>query len=597
MSYRTIKRVLGETSLERKCRFLFGGGLMLLISGAFYFYGQLNLKIVNRHNRDAARLLVIPRVMAQHVSQTEPRVPGDDAESRQVRTLLNELRIGSDFETAATLPAAAGQADPTAAGGEPATSTVALDDLSFAILSPDPQATDATRRPDAQSGYEAVAAIARGETQEVAINDRESGLYRYYGAVRAMQSCVACHQANVPGQSDLQTGDLIGIARIAFPLAETERTIARNNAVLLVMALVTAALAMLAAYVIVRYVIVKPVLHLKDVSDQIAHGELHQRADIRTGDEFEELSLAFNRMLRYLVSMQDDLKDANTALDKKVDELAHANLGLFEMNKIKNEFLATMSHELRTPLNSILGFSEVLSGAENLSDRQQRYVRNIDTSGRSLLALIDDILDLAKIEAGKMRRSVTAFSLADVIEHQVSAMQPIADKKTIELTARIAAELPPMRQDLGKLQQIVGNLLSNAMKFTPEGGRVRVDAARDPDDPALARIAVVDTGIGIRLDDQAVIFEKFRQGRATSETADVTTREYEGTGLGLSIVRELARLLGGEVGLQSEFGKGSTFFVRLPWEIEADAGTDEETAMQAATVDFDERIRAIRDAG
>ena len=617
MSYRTIKRVLGETSLERKCRFLFGGGLMLLIFGAFWLYGRLNLRIVEERIRDRARQLAKPELLILHDAIGEPRPPGDDAPRRKSRQMLEDIRVGKDADALAPPLLPDPLPDGLIADGEPPEKVDGERQYSFAVLSQDPQTTDAAKRPLVQAGYDAVAQILRQEAEEVALNDRDAGLFRYYGAIRAKESCIACHRESVAGQEDLQIGDLLGIARVAFPLAETEREIARNNALLIAMGFIVATLAMLAAWLIVRYVIVKPLLHLKEVSDQIAHGELHQRAEIHTGDEFEELSLAFNRMLRFLVAMQDDLRTANTELDGKVDELAQANLSLFEMNKIKNEFLATMSHELRTPLNSILGFSEVLAGADNLSDRQQRYVRNIDTSGRSLLALIDDILDLAKIEAGKMRRTVSEFSLGDVIEHQLSAMQPLAEKRTIELTSDVDPAIPPMHQDQGKLQQILNNLLSNALKFTPEGGRVRVEAVYETvaaSDRRLTqaasrtrwptvKIAIIDTGIGVPLNDQAVIFEKFRQGRSSPDASgEALTREYEGTGLGLSIVKELSRLLGGEVGLTSEFGKGSTFWVRLPIEIEADApaggsGLDDGSDLKSATVDFDERVRAIRDAG
>src|SRR6266481_9763356 len=168
-------------------------------------------------------------------------------------------------------------------------------------------------------------------------------------------------------------------------------------------ALGTANLIMAGSWIIVRYIIVKPVKHLKDVSDAISAGELNVRSEIQTGDEFEDLSHAFNRMLRNLVSMQERLKKANTGLDRKVDELAQANMALYESNRLKSDFLATMSHELRTPLNSILGFSEVLLSADQLSDKQQRWVGNIQKSGDQLLNLINDILDLAKIEAGKMQ--------------------------------------------------------------------------------------------------------------------------------------------------------------------------------------------------
>src|SRR5256886_5934724 len=168
-------------------------------------------------------------------------------------------------------------------------------------------------------------------------------------------------------------------------------------------ALVTALIIMAGSWIIVRYLIVMPVKHLKEVSDAYAAGELNVRSEIQTGDEFEDLSHAFNRMLRNLVSMQDQWRKVNADLDHKVDELAQANMALYESNRLKSDFLATMSHELRTPLNSILGFSDVLIGGDTLTDKQQRWIRNIRTSGEKLLSLINDILDLAKIEAGKMQ--------------------------------------------------------------------------------------------------------------------------------------------------------------------------------------------------
>ncbi len=164
---------------------------------------------------------------------------------------------------------------------------------------------------------------------------------------------------------------------------------------------------MMASYVIVRYVIVKPLKHLRDVSDAISRGNIDKRADIHTGDEFEDLAVAFNRMLRHLVEAQEELRHVNADLDGKVDELAQVNMRLYEMNRLKSDFLATMSHELRTPLNSIIGFSDVLGSIDSLDDKQKRYVQNIQKSGKMLLDMINDILDLAKIESGKMEVRLT----------------------------------------------------------------------------------------------------------------------------------------------------------------------------------------------
>jgi signal transduction histidine kinase len=263
-------------------------------------------------------------------------------------------------------------------------------------------------------------------------------------------------------------------------------------------------------------------------------------------------------MLRNLVSMQDRLRKVNTDLDRKVDELARANLALYESNKLKSDFLATMSHELRTPLNSILGFSEVLLSGQSLSDKQQRWVQNIQSSGERLLSLINDILDLAKIEAGKLEVHLEDVAIAEMCEEQLNMFRPLAQKKNIELRGQLEPAIPLLRQDPGKLRQILSNLLSNAIKFTPEGGRVQLKAQADG---LHLMLTVSDTGVGIAPEDQELVFERFRQA------GNPLTRVHAGTGLGLSIVRELCKLLGGEVTLKSELGRGSTFTVRLPLHI------------------------------
>src|SRR5262249_46316294 len=179
----------------------------------------------------------------------------------------------------------------------------------------------------------------------------------------------------------------------------------------------------------------------------------------------------------------------------------------------------------------------------------------IRTSGEKLLSLINDILDLAKIEAGKMHLRLEEFSIHDVCEGLLNMFRPLAEKKNIELRSQIDPDIPVLRQDVTKLQQNPQNLLSNAIKFTPEGGRVLLKAYADPTHVILQ---VQDTGVGIAPEEQNLVFEKFRQ------SGNPLTREQGGTGLGLSIVRELSKLLGGEVTLQSELGRGSTFTVRVP---------------------------------
>ncbi len=368
------------------------------------------------------------------------------------------------------------------------------------------------------------------------------------------------------GLSAEHEGDLLAIAKVMIPNRPMETKLNLNRAVLLATAIVTVMLAMIASYLIVRYVIVKPLRHLRDVSDSISRGDISQRADIHTGDEFEELAVAFNRMLRHLTTIQEELRQVNANLDGKVDELAQVNMRLYELNMLKSDFLATMSHELRTPLNSILGFSEVLESINSLDEKQKRYVQNIQKSGRTLLDMINDILDLAKIESGKMDTRVAEFHINNVIAAQCDMARPLSEKKNIDLQVNIQPALPPMRQDQARVQQILNNLLSNAIKFTPEGGWITVSAERDDKNYLVLRVS--DTGVGIAEEDRQAIFEKFRQGRTAMPTGEAITREHSGTGLGLSIVKELCKLLGGEISVDSELGKGSTFTVRLPWTLQ-----------------------------
>jgi signal transduction histidine kinase len=165
-----------------------------------------------------------------------------------------------------------------------------------------------------------------------------------------------------------------------------------------------------------------------------------------------------------------------------------------------------------------------------------------------------------------MEVRLSEFRIGALVSAQCDMARPLAEKKNLELDHNISNGLPPLRQDQAKVQQILNNLLSNAIKFTPEGGRIAISAERDA--KGDLRLTVTDTGIGISPDDQLLVFEKFRQATGAQSDGDAMTREYSGTGLGLSIVRELCRLLGGDVSLESELGKGSTFTVRLPWRLE-----------------------------
>jgi signal transduction histidine kinase len=564
MSYRAFKRLLGETSLERKCRFLFGAGSLLLITVSFWWYAHQTEHLARDQTLATGRILV-KQVGEQIILTACAEKQQPDAEPRKLSHLdpetgkpLADRRIEEALKEFRTQSEEQGSKD--------------LQLYKYQILKPK-SSTDYDR--EANKVLEQFANEEKNQYDQRVPDQPE---IHYYGAIRASKSCLGCHQKTNP---DVQEGSLLAVIKIKMPTDDIDAAVQYNRAWLISTALVTALLIMSGSYLIVRYVIVKPVKHLKEVSDAISAGELNVRSEIQTGDEFEDLSHAFNRMLRNLVSMQDRLRKVNTDLDRKVDELAQANLALYESNRLKSDFLATMSHELRTPLNSILGFSEVLLTGDGLSDKQQRWVGNIQSSGQRLLNLINDILDLAKIEAGKMQVRLEEFSIHDICEGLLNMFRPMAEKKNIELRGHVDPGIPVLRQDVVKLQQILSNLLSNAIKFTPEGGRVLLKVEADVDQVVLT---VTDTGVGIAPEEQELVFEKFRQG------GNPLTREHAGTGLGLSIVRELSKLLGGEVTLRSELGRGSTFTVRVPMQLSPEPRLEFDLADEGVDLSKAQRV-------
>lgn len=549
MSYRSFKRVLGETSLERKCRFLFGACLLLLITGSFWWYGRQTERLVKQQNREQARLLVDTEMILIHWEKFRKSSPNEETvTSNLVKNLQSQQFTWGSIK-----------ANDASATGEYRPKDAFEEEVLAKFSRMPPQSVTAPA--DAKTSESSSSEANESNSAERYVPERAE--YQYYQPVYAKtQVCVSCHQT-LDNRPNLSQGDLVSVVRITMSDRNFRSELNWNRAILLSTAIITVFLAMVAAYVIVRYVIVKPLKHLRDVSDAISHGDLNSRAEIRTGDEFEELGVAFNRMLRHLVAAQEEARQVNVSLDRKVDELAQANMRLFEMNRLKSDFLATMSHELRTPLNSIIGFSDVLGSIKSLDEKQRRYVLNIQKSGKMLLDMINDILDLAKIESGKMEVRLADFKIEHVIIAQCDMARPLTEKKNIDLDIEIARNLPEMHQDMGKVQQILNNLLSNAIKFTPEGGRIVVQARRGRGGDL--ELVVTDTGVGIAEEDQANIFEKFRQGEVVLPAGDAMTREFSGTGLGLSIVKELCRLLGGEITLASELGKGSSFTVRLPF--------------------------------
>ncbi|MDO9288503.1 MAG: diguanylate cyclase, partial [Thermodesulfovibrionales bacterium] len=277
------------------------------------------------------------------------------------------------------------------------------------------------------------------------------------------------------------------------------------------------------------------------------------------------------QLRRQLEEKNRELSELNERLEEKVlertKELNKINRDLRSANEIKARFIANMSHELRTPLHSIIGFSEVLLDKTfgDLNEKQQRHVTNILTSGRHLLHLVNNVLDLAKIEAGKVELSYETFPLKGMIDEVITVIKFLADKKLIEIETDISHEIADFTADRVKFKQILYNLLSNAIKFTPESGKIGIRAEKLINIDLLPwaikgqeflKLSVWDTGIGIRPDDKEKIFEEFEQLDASRST--------EGTGLGLSLSRRLVEMHGGYIDVESTYGKGSVFNVCLP---------------------------------
>ncbi|MFO0652786.1 MAG: ATP-binding protein [Polyangiales bacterium] len=276
-------------------------------------------------------------------------------------------------------------------------------------------------------------------------------------------------------------------------------------------------------------------------------------------DEIGDVSRSFYEMDHRLARIASELSERVGEQERTLADLREANEALASAMRVKSDFLATMSHELRTPLNAVIGLSDLLLGsrAENLSARAREALETMRASGSHLLALLDDILELAKIDAGKMTYHIEDFTPAPLVRACVATALPLLGDKPVEVTCEIV-DASTVRADPHRVRQILLNLLSNAVKFTDRGS-VRVRVERDAD-TLVVRIA--DTGMGIAHPDQSQLFEDFHQVRSGD------ARPYGGTGLGLALSRRMARAMGGDVTVESEPLRGSTFTLHLPLSTE-----------------------------
>ncbi len=521
---------LVRMSLAMKLRLLFGAAVLGIIAAA----------------------LVVPWYFLELLAEQAVQQRGTQISSLVINEHLADSKDPALGSRVASLYTAGGQSDGRAGPF-------------FVKLSPDLKPD----RPLDSPARAAARLFRRTPRQDITVSKAEDeqgrAVYRSFRAVRAEPICMKCHGPAAATEHQFQPGQLVGMVDVTVPAEEEGGALLwwTRGAFVAGAALATL-LAIILFAVLTQKLILRPVRQLRKVADKVTEGDLTVRSTIRTGDELQRLGDSFNEMLTAITDQHEQLRAANRALDLKLDELAQANVALFEANKVKTEFLASVSHELRTPLNSIIGFADLLE--ESSDERVCRYGQNIGASAKNLLSLINDILDLARLEAGKATVRWDKVSLIDTCQTLVALMKPLADKKQLIFEAHLAEDLPIVTTDASKCQQILYNLLSNAIKFTPAGGNVILSAAVETADPAPAAqpkevaISITDTGPGIAEADQQDIFEKFYQSDRS------LTKEAAGAGLGLSIAKELTSLLGGRLTLKSSPGQGAVFTLHLPIE-------------------------------
>jgi signal transduction histidine kinase len=514
-------------SLAAKCQLLFGGAVVLIIAAALLVPGQRIEDLMKDGDRRIAAVLA-DQALRDH--------------------LANPTQT---FRAATT---------------QPNDSPDSISSL-VRLIGPDADPATLTRFEQRAPRW-----LAREDKQDFVYQRYDhSSRYRYAREVRATVDCIRCH-SGVPASAEsvfpptthpttaaTTRGTVLGIVSVDMESQLNDNQLLLNRVLLMAAGLIAGSLAIVVLYLIVTGLILKPVRVLQETAEKVSQGDLNIRSDISTGDEFQQLSETFNTMLSNLKHNADQLRAINKGLDVKLVQMAESNVALYESNRLKTEFLANVSHELRTPLNSILGFAELLRETGAPDAKQARYVQNIAQSGRNLLDLINDLLDLAKIEAGRMEVRSEPLSLSDLFEGLANILKPLCEQKNLSIVSDVPADVPILQTDPSKLQQVLYNFLSNAIKFSPADERIDLAAARQE---TGVRISVTDRGPGIEPQQQQIIFEKFRQIDGS------VTRQHGGSGLGLAISRELAALLGGSIGVQSIVGQGATFWIDLPLKIE-----------------------------
>ncbi|MCZ6753162.1 MAG: ATP-binding protein [Acidobacteria bacterium] len=435
---------------------------------------------------------------------------------------------------------------------------------------------------DERTGSEVLAAL-RGDPRVITgvIYDREGRVFSSYlrqGAGDVIpprpppQGTEVARNSVTLTSAVLLNGEQVGTLYLKSTMEEVSVRVKTYGGIFAVVLLLSSLVALLVSSRLQR-LISAPVMGLAETASRVSEEKNYAiRATKQTGDEMGLLVDRFNEMLDQIYDQDQKLRKSQNVLEERIKErtreLETAKDAAEAASRSKSAFLASMSHELRTPLNSIAGFTELLTRQAGgpLTPKQERFIRNIQMSSEHLLVLINDILDLTKIEGGNTSLNGSNIDLKPAVEEVLTAVRPLMEMKKLLFQSEIEAGLT-VWADRVRLKQIIFNLLSNAQKFTPEGGRVWI--AAKPEEAAV-RLTVGDTGIGIRTEDQRAIFQAFQQlGETTSGTK-------ESAGLGLSIAKQLVELHGGRLSVESAIGKGSRFSFTMPRDRPAGIAQQEE---------------------
>ena len=468
-----------------------------------------------------------------------------------------------------------------------------LNSVAFAFLSPDEQTLDTTLRQLNVFSYdvERIAFVAQDEAELLDQVKRDHDQFRdietqVIELIRAGKKDEALALQRDSAQKiadnlERHTGQLLNKAQADIVAKNDQNRAAyiTSQWVVIGFAAGSIALALILGFAI-SLSLIDPIRQMETRLQEIAAGDFSQHVEVPNRDELGALTVNLNRMNDELGRLYAELRARNQELTKALaentrlfHELEEKSRQLEIASHHKSEFLANMSHELRTPLNAIIGFSDVLLEKMfgELNARQTDYLQDILSSGRHLLALINDILDISKVEAGRMELERTRFALGDVLENGFRMIHERAERHGITLNREIDPAIGSIEADERMVKQVVVNLLSNAVKFTPNGGQIDLSAHLKHGE---VWISVRDTGIGIAPEDQSRIFEEFQQANLG------VTKAEEGTGLGLTLSKKFVELHGGRIWVESQVGAGSTFTFTLPIPESSEVTTPESALVE-----------------